>query len=129
MPNHLARPNPFLALCIILSAAIYIYFGYWLDRTDFGVLFSLYALLFAAYIFIIRQSENVGIRLILFVAIGLRLLFLFSTPTLSDDVFRFIWDGNMWKAGINPYLYTPEQLISSGIHVNGNTVELYNQLN
>jgi hypothetical protein len=30
-------------------------------------------------------------------AVFFRLAFLFSVPTLLDDYFRFIWDGEMWN--------------------------------
>lgn len=41
----------------------------------------------------------------------IRGLFLFYTPELSQDFYRFIWDGNIQILGINPYLYTPDHLI------------------
>jgi hypothetical protein len=31
----------------------------------------------------------------------------FAPPTLSTDVFRYIWDGRVQAAGINPYRYVP----------------------
>jgi hypothetical protein len=36
-------------------------------------------------------------------AIFFRLLLLFTSPTLSDDVYRYIWDGYLAGSGINPY--------------------------
>ena len=36
-----------------------------------------------------------------------RLSILFSTPYLSDDIYRYIWDGRVQAAGINPYRYIP----------------------
>ncbi len=45
--------------------------------------------------------------LVLAVALGLRVLMLFSWPGLSDDVYRYLWDGRLTVAGINPYLYPP----------------------
>ncbi len=39
-------------------------------------------------------------------AILFRVALLFtSPPTLSDDVYRFIWDGRLMNAGVNPYTY------------------------
>jgi alpha-1,6-mannosyltransferase len=32
-------------------------------------------------------------------------LLLTSPPTLSDDVYRYIWDGRLANAGVNPYAY------------------------
>jgi alpha-1,6-mannosyltransferase len=36
-----------------------------------------------------------------------RLSILFSPPYLSDDIYRYIWDGRVQSAGINPYRYIP----------------------
>lgn len=36
-------------------------------------------------------------------AILFRLVVLFTEPTLSDDVFRYIWDGHLLSQWINPY--------------------------
>jgi hypothetical protein len=50
----------------------------------------------------------------LFAGIALRLVFLWDTPHLSQDFFRFIWDGHLLLNGYNPYLYLPDDLIKSG---------------
>jgi len=41
-----------------------------------------------------------------------RLTLLFSSPSLSDDIFRYLWDGRVAAHGINPFQYPPnaEQL-------------------
>jgi len=36
-----------------------------------------------------------------------RLTLLFTTPTLSDDIYRYVWDGKVASQGINPYQYPP----------------------
>ena len=41
------------------------------------------------------------------VAIALRLALLMVEPLLSTDVYRYVWDGNVQAAGINPYRYVP----------------------
>ena len=46
-------------------------------------------------------------RTILLVAAGLRLLFLFRPPELSDDIYRYLWDGLQVLAGHNPYSSAP----------------------
>ena len=43
---------------------------------------------------------------ILFVALAMRLVLLPGTP-VSTDLFRYVWDGRVQSAGINPYLYVP----------------------
>ena len=49
------------------------------------------------------------IALILGLAILFRVTLLFTTPpTLSDDVYRYIWDGRLTNAGGNPYAHAVE---------------------
>ena len=52
----------------------------------------------------LRQPER---RRALFLIWGLGLVFrttlLFTMPTLSDDIWRYIWDGRLANAGISPY--------------------------
>jgi alpha-1,6-mannosyltransferase len=46
---------------------------------------------------------------ILSLAILFRATLLFTTPpTLSDDVYRYIWDGRLMNAGVNPYAHAVE---------------------
>jgi hypothetical protein len=42
---------------------------------------------------------------------GLRLILVpLDPPRLSTDIYRYIWDGRLQGAGINPYLYVPVDL-------------------
>lgn len=42
------------------------------------------------------------------VAALVRFILLFSEPTLSDDVYRYLWEGRVWWAGESPFVYPPE---------------------
>ena len=44
---------------------------------------------------------------VLALAALMRLLVLFAPPYLSDDINRYVWDGRVEGAGINPYRYVP----------------------
>lgn len=44
---------------------------------------------------------------ILIVALLLRLMFLFAPPQLSDDIYRYLWDGSNLLRGNNPYATAP----------------------
>jgi len=62
-----------------------------------------------------RQLDNGrALATILLVAIAMRLLLLPGTP-VSTDVFRYIWDGRVQAAGINPYLHPPADAALSGL--------------
>jgi hypothetical protein len=103
----------------------YLSFAYDLNRNDYIKLVSLYVGLFIAFYNLIL-SNKLNFRLLTVLAIGLRLLFLLSTPNLSQDFYRFIWDGRMVLAGYNPYLFTPESFILKDIFPINQALELYN---
>jgi hypothetical protein len=54
-----------------------------------------------------RMPPDRVLWLIFSVAILLRAYVLLFDPLLSSDVYRYIWDGRVQAAGINPYRYFP----------------------
>jgi alpha-1,6-mannosyltransferase len=44
------------------------------------------------------------------VALLLRVALFPVPPTLSDDAYRYIWDGEVQRNGVNPYSVTPEEV-------------------
>lgn len=81
------------------------------DRSQFGLLLTIYAFVFLIYLFnpeknLIQKREG----WLWFLACSLPLFF--KVPLLSDDVYRFIWDGHLSISGINPFLYLPSELSS-----------------
>jgi hypothetical protein len=53
-----------------------------------------------------RSSKSTLIIVLVFAA-AFRLSILFAPPYLSDDMYRYVWDGRVQAAGINPYRYIP----------------------
>ena len=66
-----------------------------------------YLLAFAGFLIAVWWNERRPIPLLWlwFVPIVFRLLLLATTPTLSDDVYRYLWDGHVATEGVNPYRY------------------------
>ena len=84
-------------------------FGYFLERSDFLNLLLLYTgLFYGAWRIIEFTKFNFWIWALL--GITVRVLFLTAIPNLSQDFYRFIWDGRLLILGINPYVFTPGQL-------------------
>lgn len=92
----------------ILLASI----GYHTQRSQFNFFISQYLIVFVLYYFFALNKQQWHFLLLLGSAIGLRLILLFSAPQLSNDFYRFIWDGELLTMGINPYAHTPNELIS-----------------
>lgn len=72
----------------------------------FFPLFGLYGLAVVS-IFWQRSGSSAGLVLIVGFAVVFRLLVLFSPLVLSTDLYRYVWDGRVQRAGINPYRYPP----------------------
>ena len=99
-------------------------FGYDLQRTDTVKLISLYAALFFLY-YKVLQFEKGNLKLLFCFGILSRLVFIVAIPNLSQDFYRFLWDGQLIHHGINPYLHTPDELIASGVSLFPTAQQLY----
>lgn len=109
---------------IVLSVLMYLSFAYNLSRNDYTKLIFLYTALFVLFYKLITTNHN-NFSFLVIVSFLFRLLFLFAIPNLSQDFYRFIWDGRMILEGLNPYLFTPESFINSGEFPIVQTKELF----
>jgi len=117
--------HKFSIILVLISAFVYYYIGYPLVRTNVTMLITLYGISFLCFFGLIRlEKEN--FFFLAGIAIILRLVFLGSIPNLSQDFYRFIWDGRMLVEGWNPYLYLPNDLMASGTAPIAEAQELFN---
>lgn len=110
--NKTQKTNYLPLLLLILSVAGYLFFEYSLDRFDFVKLLFLYSGLFFCAWRIIEYSKF-NFWVLGGIGIVFRLLFLVAIPNLSQDFYRFLWDGRVLLQGFNPYLFTPEQFLGT----------------
>lgn len=97
---------------------------------DFAQIIALYAPAFITYLWIYQHTTNgLQIKWMLAVAILARLLIMPSFPLLSDDIFRFVWDGRLIVNGINPFEQLPLYYMQPGNEVAGLDESLFEQLN
>ncbi len=54
-----------------------------------------------------RSRSWHGVAVILGIAAAMRAAVLLAPPYLSTDIYRYVWDGRVIAAGINPYRYIP----------------------
>jgi alpha-1,6-mannosyltransferase len=99
-----------------------------ISRSDFYSLWSIYALTFASYAWLILSRHSIRLRDGLLLALVARMVSLFFDPLLSDDYYRFIWDGMLMHDDIHPMAYTPSYLMQHPEIATVNEL-LYNQLN
>ncbi|HSM62828.1 MAG TPA: hypothetical protein VK833_02705, partial [Gillisia sp.] len=104
------RVHKFSLLLVFIGVLLYASFAYDLVRSDIAKLITLYTVLFFLSWKLI-QLEKKDFWFLAGVALLLRLVFFGAIPNLSQDIYRFIWDGRMLASGWNPFLYLPEKLI------------------
>lgn len=110
--------HPYIVLFLLGVASLLMYgsFAYDLERFDFIKLLSLYGGLFALAYGIIKQFGSRP-RVILGLGLLFRFVFLLAVPNLSQDFYRFIWDGWVVLKGSNPFLFTPENYLSASTSI------------
>ena len=96
---------------ILTFSCLLIGLSYFTPRQSYVQLISLYSALFVVYFFLIKTFKDA--REVFFVGVFFRLLLLFAVPALSDDFYRFVWDGRLLFNGINPYTILPADFINS----------------
>jgi len=108
-----------------------IWLCYFTVRTDFTRLVILYTVLFGLYILVSYSGYfKSDVKIIIGGALLLRLALLLMTPNLTDDYFRYIWDGLLAAGGQNPYLATPSEVMANSPQsIPGISAALYGQLN
>jgi alpha-1,6-mannosyltransferase len=104
--------------------------AYFLQRHEFATLFAAYAVSFLAYLMALKQTKNeADLNFFLVTAVILRGGILFSFPNLSDDIYRFIWDGHLTALGENPFSHLPRYYVDNQLFTDVLTPELFSKLN
>jgi hypothetical protein len=105
-----------MVLLLIGLAAMYWVFAYDLVRSDFVRLISL---MIGSFVLTHRLIKIFGgdFKTLAISGLLLRAIFLLAIPNLSQDFYRFLWDGRLIVQGMSPYLQTPVALLQAGNHV------------
>ncbi len=112
-----------------LLLALTVYLGFWVERSQTLLLLSAYGLFFAGYTWVLLRSSRDDRNFYVGIGIALRVVLLFSIPNLSDDFYRFLWDGRLAAQGIHPFAHPPAFFMENATALRGITPELFQKLN
>jgi alpha-1,6-mannosyltransferase len=99
------------SVAIVAYLAGIVTLGYLTGQSDWWIILSAYLVSFLAYIYLLQNARDCGYRWGLGLAVAARLLLIFSVPGLSDDLYRFLWDGLLITEDVNPYAFTPLSVV------------------
>lgn len=99
--------------------------AYALERSPFIPFIINYSIAFGAFWWLTAKG-NLSFNQMFVLAVFIRLLILFSMPLLSQDYFRFIWDGTLMNLGENPYAFTPNEILENQLFLLPNQEALIN---
>jgi hypothetical protein len=102
-----------LVLTMVLMARL----GSW--ARHLGTFQSLYAIAFAFFALALGRSRSVRVpragMLVLAVAMAARIALLPVTPSLSEDIYRYVWEGRVAALGQDPYRLSPRDGTLAGL--------------
>jgi hypothetical protein len=105
------RVYSFIGIALIAFSSLHIVFN--VQRTDFIELFSVYSIGFIGLVLVFKYANQKDLFLLIFSGLIIRFVMINVTPELSNDFYRFVWDGEMLNMGMSPYVKTPNEIISS----------------
>jgi hypothetical protein len=81
-------------------------------RAELGTFQALYAVAFAFYAVAVwrstRDAPSIAPAVVMVVALAARVALFPVTPSLSDDLYRYLWEGRVVLAGHDPYRLAPQ---------------------
>lgn len=114
----------------ILFIGLIVALGYYPSQSDFGLIAGLFIPSFLLYLYVSHQAEPKA-QVLFWVGVGIavRFILLFAFPNLSDDIYRFVWDGRLIVSGVNPFEQLPSHYLNANFSIPGINQALYNELN
>ena len=95
----------------VLSLVCYYQLIFQTGRENFPAILFYYAVLSLIYLLIMKVVDHSTLKWAIVAALLVRICLLPAIPELSDDFYRFIWDGRLLTQGLSPYAELPSRLM------------------
>lgn len=95
------------------SLGLHVMLAYHVERTETALLLGCFFLL-GGILLIQWADSKLSTRQLIGAGILLRLVYLVAMPALSEDAFRYLWDGHLSLQGISPYAFPPIERMDAG---------------
>ncbi len=121
--------KPINYFLLLSSLIFYCLLAFWIERHQTNLLLPAFGFLFASYLWVLRTETTKEILFWVYASILFRFCFLFAIPHLTDDFYRFIWDGRLLAKGYHPFAELPRYYIENKILLVGIDQALFDKLN
>ncbi|MFN8471531.1 MAG: glycosyltransferase 87 family protein [Anaerolineae bacterium] len=110
--------TPLLVVLAFVELGLYMLVRSWGALAPLGATMAVFAVQFVLYAIALvvsqarrwqaKQSRSPSTLLVILIAaVAFRVVMVTAFPTLSSDMFRYVWDGRVQAAGISPYAFPP----------------------
>lgn len=96
---------------LALATSIYL-LSYEVQQDNFPSIILTFSIAFLSYFLVYKLRNQCHFKSWVLLFLIINLIPLLAPASLSPDVYRFIWDGDIILQGINPFEYTPSDLIN-----------------
>ena len=110
---------------VLVSTVFYFFFAFELQRTEHLYLMLDFGILVALWLVMHHMFRKVNWWVLFSIGLVFRLSFITATPHLSDDYFRFVWDGELNKDGYEVFGFKPSQYAK---HVQPEHISKYDEM-
>jgi alpha-1,6-mannosyltransferase len=125
MPSRISTTVVF-SMAIALWAIGIIGLSTYVSQSEFFPILAFSALSFVGYFTMVYYPVKIHIMMGVVLGLLLRLFICSQEPLLSDDIFRFYWDGLLIHEGVNPYGILPAEALKNNL---SSYKYIYDQLN
>ena len=85
---------------------------------EFRIVFVFAEILSFGVLILLYRKDELDKKTVIITALVLRILFIAWLPGLSDDAFRYLWDGLVQEIGFSPFQFLPVDKELSVLHLN-----------
>ncbi len=103
--------------------------AYATKQDQFERIFIGFSISFGTYFLIYKQNTRFSKSFLIGLGLVAHVLTLFSEPSLTDDLYRYLWDGILLNNGYDPFEKLPIYYIENNISIRGINESLFNELN
>ncbi len=115
----------FLVIAFTLLTA---YLSYWVPASNVLTYTLCYGILFGIYFLLLKELTDEDVKWGLYAAIAIRLVVVPASNFTSNDIWRYLWDGNMQAIGYSPYTIVPKEVMDAGFNTFKGAGNLFHQV-